>query len=232
MERNLFGTYLREYFKMPDSISLHLDCMYGMAAFPDGYFDIGIVDPPQNLKEDGRKVRPNNPIQKNGSKLTVKLPSYVGVNQGWDNVVPGEDYFTELRRVTHNQIIWGANYFPAIVGTAFKPPRRADWPQWIEEHPTGWIIWDKVNGGSDFNDCELAWTSFDRPTWILPFMWAGMRQGKSLAEPYTQQGNKKLNEKRIHPTQKPVVLYKKLYAEYISRGAYVLIRTWEVEQTV
>jgi site-specific DNA-methyltransferase (adenine-specific) len=44
----------------------------------------------------------------------------------------------------------------------------------------------------------------------LPLLWAGMQQAKSLLEPMTQQGNKKLNEKRIHPTHKPVLLYKAL----------------------
>ena len=32
-------------------------------------------------------------------------------------------------------------------------------------------------------------------------------QGKSMSQGYIQQGNKKLNDPRIHPTQKPVVLY-------------------------
>ena len=35
-------------------------------------------------------------------------------------------------------------------------------------------------------------------------MWNGMMQGKSISEGHIQQGNKSLNEMRIHPTQKPV----------------------------
>lgn len=46
-------------------------------------------------------------------------------------------------------------------------------------------------------------------------MWNGMMQGKSIAEGHIQQGNKKLNEKRIHPTQKPVNLYRWLIQEYL-----------------
>ena len=34
----------------------------------------------------------------------------------------------------------------------------------------------------------------------------GMMQGKSISEGRVMQGNKRLNEKRIHPTQKPVAL--------------------------
>ena len=53
-------------------------------------------------------------------------------------------------------------------------------------------------------------------------MWNGMMQGKSIAEGYIQQGNKRLNEKRIHPTQKPVNLYRWIIKKYIQRGWKVL----------
>lgn len=43
-------------------------------------------------------------------------------------------------------------------------------------------------------------------------------QGKGILEGKVQQGNKKLNEKRIHPTQKPKKLYDWLFLEYIYIG--------------
>ena len=49
-----------------------------------------------------------------------------------------------------------------------------------------------------------------------------MMQGKSVEEGWIQQGNKKLNEKRIHPTQKPVNLYRWLTQKYIQPGWNVL----------
>ena len=49
-----------------------------------------------------------------------------------------------------------------------------------------------------------------------------MFQGKSIAEGTVQQGNKKLNEKRIHPTQKPVNLYRWIAQKYIEKGWKVL----------
>ena len=45
-------------------------------------------------------------------------------------------------------------------------------------------------------------------------MWNGMMQGKSVNEGRIMQGNKKLNEKRIHPTQKPVALYTWLLTKF------------------
>jgi site-specific DNA-methyltransferase (adenine-specific) len=53
-------------------------------------------------------------------------------------------------------------------------------------------------------------------------MWNGMMQGKSALEGHIQQGNKKLNEKRIHPTQKPVMLYDWIFATYAQAGQKIL----------
>lgn len=52
------------------------------------------------------------------------------------------------------------------------------------------LIWDKENGNNDFADCELAWTNLDKAVRKINWLWHGMiRKG---------------NEKRYHPTQKPV----------------------------
>ena len=53
-------------------------------------------------------------------------------------------------------------------------------------------------------------------------MWNGMMQGKSISEGHIQQGNKRLNEKRIHPTQKPVNLYRWLIQKYAKEGYKIL----------
>lgn len=53
-------------------------------------------------------------------------------------------------------------------------------------------------------------------------MWSGMMQGKSITEGDTMQGNKSLNEKRIHPTQKPVALYDWIFKNYAEPGQKIL----------
>lgn len=70
----------------------------------------------------------------------------------------------------------------------------------------GRIIWDKCNGNSSFSDCEIAACSFHDSVRLFRYMWNGMQQGKSINEGWIQQGNKSMNEKRIHQTQKPVNL--------------------------
>jgi site-specific DNA-methyltransferase (adenine-specific) len=72
---------------------------------------------------------------------------------------------------------------------------------------TGWIFWDKViTGDVPFSAGELAWTSFDCAL-------------KKVAIPI--QTNY-LEEKRIHPTQKPVALYEWLLHNYAKQGYKIL----------
>lgn len=170
-----------------------MNCMDGMKEFPDKYFDIAIVDPEQGRKEHGGKNRSGYVKQKNGSKIFVKDGQYI--NRGWDYEPAGKEYFDELIRVSKHQIIWGVNYF--------------DYPL-----TGGRIIWDKCNDGSDQSDAEIAYNSLANRVDIFRYMWRGMFQGKSISEGTVQQGNKKLNEKRIHPTQKPVNLYRWILQKY------------------
>lgn len=190
------------------------DCIGYMKTLSYEHYGLAISDPNYGIGESSKNhASRNTPVkQRNGEVMRAPRTTYKKKN--WDDVPPPDEYFAELYRTTKNQIIWGANYFKQIVEEPFKPPRREHWKEFIATNPTGWIIWDKCNGTNDFNDCELAWTSFDRPTYILPYMWNGMMQGKSITEFDIAQGNKKLNEKRIHPTQKPVLLYRKLLIEY------------------
>lgn len=77
-------------------------------------------------------------------------------------------------------------------------------------------------GKAVFSDCEIASCSLHDSVRIFRYMWNGMMQGKSIDEGWIQQGNKKLNEKRIHPTQKPVNLYRWIVQRYIKPGWRVL----------
>lgn len=178
-----------------------MDCMQGMKEFPDKYFDLAIVDPPYGRKEHGGRNRSRYVRQKNGSKIFVKDGQYE--NRKWDSEPPSEDYFNELMRVSKNQIIFGCNYFDyPLIG--------------------GRIVWDKCNDGSDQSDAEIAYCSMNDRIDIFRYMWRGMFQGKSITEGTTQQGNKRLNEKRIHPTQKPVALYKWLLNRYAKPNDIIL----------
>ena len=114
----------------------------------------------------------------------------------WDNNIPTEKYFIELQRCTQNQIIWGANHYISK----------------IPYDSSCWIVWDKNNGATDFADCELAWTSFKSPVRKYKYTWSG----------FVQQKMGKDKESKIHPTQKPVALYKWLLKNYAKEKDRIL----------
>lgn len=108
--------------------------------------------------------------------------------------VPKQQYFDQLIRISKNQIIWGFNYYDCkFIGS-------------------GRIVWDKKNDKSSFSKCEIAYCSFHKKTEIFRFMWNGMLQ---------EHGGKK-KEHRIHPTQKPVALYKWILKNYAKPGDRIL----------
>ena len=74
-----------------------------------------------------------------------------------------------------------------------------------------WIVWDKENGENGYADCELAWTSFKYAVRKFKFKWQGMLQQ-----------NMRDKEHRIHPTPKPVALYKWLLSNYAKPGDKIL----------
>lgn len=179
--------------------------MQMMARYPDKHFDLAVVDPEYGIGADKPSKKPNIARQKNGLKLSVKSTIYEHKN--WDSKAAGSEYFTELKRVSKHQIIWGVNYYDFDLRG-------------------GRIVWDKLNGDCDQFDCEIAYNSLNNRTDMVRFFWQGMFQGvycgSDVKKAIIQQGNKKLNEKRIHPTQKPVALYKWLLEKYAKPGDKIL----------
>ena len=168
------------------SINLNLgDCLEAMRAMPDNSYELAIVDPPYGIGEDGKS---------NHSRGLLATPKQY-TPKNWDKEPPSVQYFKELKRVSKNQIIWGANHF-------------------IDRLPYAsscWIAWNKDNGSTDFADCELAYTSFNTAVRMFTWRWNGMLQQ-----------DMKNKEQRIHPTQKPVKLYEWLLDNYAKEGDRIL----------
>ena len=216
----------------------NLDCMEGMKCFPDQYFDLAIVDPPYGINvgktamgagggcptpepqcsksarraEETRRIsrsagRRNKQIQHGGGtgQLAGRNPSEIRVGGGLavspkiykafdDSHTPDAGYFRELKRVAKNLVIWGGNYFIDNL-----------------EPTECFIVWDKDRRGLNFADCELAWTNFKQPCRVFKYKWNGMLQE-----------NMKNKEYRIHPTQKPVELYKWILTKFAKPGDKIL----------
>jgi site-specific DNA-methyltransferase (adenine-specific) len=171
---------------MPVSEVFNIDCIEYLKSLPDKSIQLAILDTPYGIGEDGST---------NKSRGKLAISKDYKPFAGNDLMAPDSHYWNEIFRVSVNQIIWGANHFISK----------------IPFDSSCWVVWDKVNGESDFADCELAWTSFKTAVRKFEFRWSGMLQG-----------DMKNKEDRIHPTQKPVALYKWLMMNYAKPGDKIL----------
>lgn len=160
------------------SINLYnTDCMEFMRNVPDKYYDLAIVDPPYGIGRDG-SIKTTS---KHGGRKAHAF-------KGWDNAAPNKSYFEQLFRVSKNQIIWGANYFPFYLKSSM-----------------GWIFWDKCQRICN-SDGELAYTSFNRALRVAEYNRVELlREGtihpmqkpivlyKWLLKNYAKQGDKILD---------------------------------------
>lgn len=114
--------------------------MIGMERCPDKHYDLAIVDPPYGLGDR---------LSNGGGKRKDDPSRLLYVDKRWD-VLPTQKYWTELFRVSKNQVIFGANYF-----LEFLPSTM------------GFVCWDKKQDMPTLSSCELVWTSFDKPAKIM-----------------------------------------------------------------
>jgi len=125
------------------------DCMLMMARYPDNYFELSIVDPPYGINADRK-----NSIKDLKTKESAKLSKDYG-NQNWDNSIPNDKYFQELKRVSKKQIIWGANFFN-LQG--------------------GMLYWHKNVTMPTYSTGELAYLSWLNKIDFVEITWHGMLQ--------------------------------------------------------
>jgi site-specific DNA-methyltransferase (adenine-specific) len=156
--------------KITDKITItNEDNMELMARYPDNYFDLAIVDPPYGIGIS------KNPIRQQYKK------------KDWDNEIPLENYFNELKRVSKNYIVWGGNYFLDYLNNS-----------------QGFIIWDKKQPENfSLAMCEFAYSTIQSPAKIFRY--------SVLTE-----------QNKIHPTQKPVALYKWILNKYAKENDKIL----------
>ena len=144
------------------------DCLEIMPAL--GRVDAVLADPPYGIGESAGKAKTRT------SGLTSKIAGGRQYqrdygNKGWDDKTADEAVALAIALAKHS-IIFGGNYYAL-------PPSSC------------WLVWDKLNGDTDFADCELAWTNLPKAVRRLQLLWNGcMRVERHIP--------------REHPTQKPV----------------------------
>lgn len=175
---------------------LNCDCMEYMATLPDKAFDLAVVDPPYNVgANDGTFGRRSGDGHSKDNKyaptpIRTDLKKYANADE-----IPNEYYFKNLFRVSVNQIIWGANYYPQYL------------------NHSGWIVWYKHMTGP-LSDAELAYQSFTKVVKVFDFRWSGVvKQNGSFGQ---------FENKTIHPNQKPIALYDWILRNYAKPGQRIL----------
>ena len=124
--------------------------------------DAVVTDPPYGIGEAAGK---------NKSRGNLAKSKDYG-DDDWDNEPPSPETMALVRAAARWNIIFGGNYYDC-------PPSSC------------WLVWDKLNGDSDFADCELAWTNLPKAVRRIRYLWNGMLRANG-------------EERGDHPTQKPV----------------------------
>lgn len=164
----------------------NIDNIEFMKTKPDNYYDLAIVDPPYGIDADNKNNGKNSDTHEKTS--LAKINTYKKTN--WDNSIPTDEYFKELKRVSKKQIIWGANFFN-LQG--------------------GMLYWHKNVTMPTYSTGELAYLSWLNKIDFVEITWHGMLQY-----------DMKNKEERIHPTQKPIMLYRWLLDKYAEKGNKIL----------
>ena len=120
------------------------DCYEAIKKIPDKSIDLILTDPPYGLGIDFQKENKKRFISRKSDRKEHR-------KEDWDNNIPPKWFFQELKRVSKNIIIFGANYFN----------------EYLEQGHKGWIVWDKGQKGLTMSDCEIIYTNFDVPTRII-----------------------------------------------------------------
>lgn len=136
--------------------------------------DALVCDPPYGIGESAGKAK----TRTSGLASRLRDASRYRRDYGdldWDDQTEDDALAMAMAKARWS-IVFGGNYYDL-------PPTSC------------WLVWDKLNGDTDFADCELAWTNLPKAVRRIRFLWNGcMRRERDIA--------------REHPTQKPVDVMK------------------------
>jgi site-specific DNA-methyltransferase (adenine-specific)/modification methylase len=134
-------------------------------------FDAVVSDPPYGIGESAGKAKTRTSGLSSSQRRADSYRKDYG-DDDWDDQPISDDLLHMLVEAGKWKIIFGGNYY-ALPATSC------------------WLVWDKLNGDTDFADCELAWTNLPKAVRRIRYLWNGcMRANRET------RGD--------HPTQKPV----------------------------
>ena len=126
----------------------------------------------------------SKPFGKNGFDGVIKAGVYAPII-GDDSIETALAAFSVCETLgVKLRLFWGGNFYAHAL-----PPARC------------WVIWDKETDGN-FGDGEIAYCTADKSIRIFRHKWSGMLKASEK------------NERRVHPTQKPVALAEWAFGEF------------------
>lgn len=179
---------------MPISESVLADRIEYMKSFPDNFFNLALLDPEYGINATGMRMGSAPTRKKESGKDSYPSISTVEkIKKGRLNSGGGK---LKNRKLNTSNIDWD-NTIPdeEYFYQAFRVSvNQAIWGgNYFPLPPTRCILaWDKMQPWENFSQVEMAWTSFDKPAMLFRYSNTG-------------GGN---HESKVHPTQKPVALYK------------------------
>ena len=160
--------------RIGDCWLINADCKEVLPLLPK--VDAVVTDPPYGIGEASKNFASRGkPINSSNSRSRAIARAIDYGKSDWDSSTQDDAIAAAIERVKWS-IVFGGNYYRL-------PPTSC------------WLIWDKLNGDSDFADCEMAWTNLPKAVRRIRFLWNGcMRRERDVT--------------REHPTQKPVDVMK------------------------
>ena len=137
-------------------------------------------------------------IENHNASVKRKLTKYK--KKAWDSNIPTKEYWDELFRISKNQIVFGGNYF-----TEHLPISKS------------WVFWDKLQP-FDFTNYQGELVYLSNGTGIRKCV-ISIASGSNRVSNGSKSSAKYI---RIHPTQKPVKLYRWFLVNYAEKGMKIL----------
>lgn len=147
------------------------DCREVLGDEPLQLYDALVCDPPYGIGEAaGKAITRTSGLSSSLRRADLYRRDYG--DSAWDDRPLDDETITQIRAQCRWAIIFGGNYYRL-------PPAPC------------WLVWDKLNGETDFADCELAWTNLPGAVRRIRWLWNGCMTANR-------------EERGDHPTQKPV----------------------------
>ena len=193
-----------EYFSNDKTIRfLNMDCNEFMAECKENEFDLNLSDPPYGIgfsdyERGSSGIKTKERHTKNGKKK-------------WGTFIPSDEMFETIKHTSANQIIFGGNYFPTLAKVESPNLKTiSQFKEYISTSTENWLFWHKQNPVPNFADGELAWLSENLQPTQIDFRYYGNLEGNSSTV------------EKIHPTQKPVDLYRMILCKYTTPSNTIL----------